>query len=168
MPRANYKHSQETKDKISKSNTGKVFPYKPRPSMLGKIPWNKGLTKRYHKQHNDESRRWSNNNPERRTEQALRSTLKQKYGMTLEDYRQLEKIQGGKCAICKNIPTPRVDKTGRSRARLDVDHCHLTNTNRALLCDTCNRGLGQIKESLQNLKNAVAYLEHWDIICEQI
>ena len=47
------KHSEETKEKIRQHNlknprrywTGKKRPYKSRPSMKGKEPWNKGLTK---------------------------------------------------------------------------------------------------------------------------
>lgn len=36
MVRKNYKHSEETKRKIGKANS---------KSLLGNIPWNKGLTK---------------------------------------------------------------------------------------------------------------------------
>lgn len=56
------------------------------------------------------------------------------------------------CAICKK------HKSNFTRA-LAVDHCHTTGKIRGLLCTNCNRALGNIKDSIDNLKNAIEYLE---------
>lgn len=57
-----------------------------------------------------------------------RSKLRQKYGLTLEDYDKMLNSQNGVCFICKE----------RKRRRLAVDHDHSTGRIRGLLCDVCN------------------------------
>lgn len=57
----------------------------------------------------------------------------------------------GVCAICKRPET--INKS------LAVDHCHLTNTIRGLLCTNCNIALGKMGDSIEILKSAIAYLE---------
>ncbi len=54
--------------------------------------------------------------------------------------------QGGLCAICVKAPTGH------------VDHCLETGRVRALLCSTCNGGLGQVKDDLDVLRAAAAYV----------
>lgn len=57
-------------------------------------------------------------------------TLKQRYGITREQYAALAAAQGHACAMCGK---------SRDRARpLVVDHCHETNAVRGLLCTYCN------------------------------
>ena len=43
--------------------------------------------------------------------------------------------------------------------QLVVDHCHKTGKIRGLICDSCNVGLGRFKDNIDNLKNAIKYLE---------
>ena len=62
--------------------------------------------------------------------------LKQRYGITLEDYECMQTAQGGTCAICDSPPEP--DKV------LVVDHDHATDKVRGLLCRRCNISLGAI------------------------
>lgn len=76
--------------------------------------------------------------------------LAHKFGITLDEYRTRLEAQGGVCAICHNTCS-----SGRSLA---VDHDHETGKVRGLLCGVCNRGLGNFADSVQNLRNAVAYL----------
>ena len=76
--------------------------------------------------------------------------LKSKYGITSKEKNVLLQKQNNKCKIClvefSNI-TP------------NVDHCHITNEVRGILCGPCNRGLGIFKDNIKLLTKAVKYLE---------
>ena len=78
--------------------------------------------------------------------------IRHRYGLEWEQYLDMYESQDKKCAICKS-----------SLELLDgstcVDHCHTTGKIRGLLCNLCNRGLGQFKERLDLLKEAVKYVE---------
>jgi hypothetical protein len=60
--------------------------------------------------------------------------------------------QDFKCAIC-SVHLSDVKKS------FAVDHDHATGKVRGLLCDLCNRALGQFKDNIDNLKAAINYLE---------
>lgn len=62
--------------------------------------------------------------------------------------QQLNEKFGNVCGIC--------DKDGH----LMLDHCHTTGKIRGLLCNNCNLGLGNFKDSLDLLDRAKRYLEH--------
>lgn len=83
---------------------------------------------------------------------------KKKYGIEYEDFLKLEKLQDNKCAICKEEESVVDPRLGNSR-KLNVDHCHITGKVRGLLCYRCNRGLGNFKDSLERLSNAVKYIQ---------
>lgn len=70
-----------------------------------------------------------------------------KYGMQAGDFDELEKNQGGVCAICKKA------------ARLCVDHCHETGVVRGLLCDLCNRAVGGFRNDSAVARAAADYIE---------
>ena len=79
-----------------------------------------------------------------------------KFGITPEQYDAMLKEQGGVCAICRE------PETGRNRAgavSLAVDHDHETGLVRGLLCNTCNRGIGLLKDRPDILRSALQYLE---------
>lgn len=76
---------------------------------------------------------------------------KWKYGITQDQFESLLEKQGGGCGVCK-----RADP-GKHTWR--VDHDHLTGKVRGVLCGTCNSGLGHFKDSPENLRNAIAYLD---------
>ena len=67
----------------------------------------------------------------RRTEKYRQS----RYEITIKDYDLLMRDQNNCCAICGRPQ----EVLSRS---LSVDHNHLTNEVRGLLCDKCNLGLG--------------------------
>ena len=74
--------------------------------------------------------------------------LKQKYGLTLDEYDTMMTNQKGGCAICND-----------GAKRLHVDHCHKTGAVRGLLCSNCNTSLGKFGDNVETLRNAVRYLE---------
>lgn len=80
--------------------------------------------------------------------------LKSLYGITLEQYDSLLKLQNGYCAICQRPETRRL----RGKVRpLAVDHDHETGRVRGLLCGHCNSGIGYFKENPRLLKVAAGY-----------
>lgn len=81
--------------------------------------------------------------------------LHTRYGIEPGTYAKMLQAQDGVCAICGT------DKMG-SKSRFDVDHSHVTNKVRALLCNPCNRGLGNFMEDPVLLEKAAAYMRKWD------
>lgn len=79
--------------------------------------------------------------------------LKSKYNMTREEHNRLLVAQNHKCAICG------IDEKEAVKQKLYVDHCHTTGKVRELLCHGCNASLGLMKESIQTLTKAIAYLD---------
>jgi len=72
---------------------------------------------------------------------------------TKEDYETLLVKQQGVCAICKNE-----ERRKDVKIRLSVDHCHITNKVRGLLCGNCNRAIGLLKDDPSLLIQASKYL----------
>jgi hypothetical protein len=62
-------------------------------------------------------------------------------------------FQNHKCAICG------IDEKEAVKQKLYVDHCHTTGNIRELLCHSCNAALGLMKDSIQILTKAIAYLD---------
>ena len=81
--------------------------------------------------------------------QFRKNNFKFKYGITLEQYHELLKIQNNVCAICL--------KPDKSK-NLAVDHCHQSNKIRGLLCSKCNRALGYFHDDPILLTKAADYL----------
>lgn len=97
------------------------------------------------------SKRARNRNKERYSLNSRKTHLKNKYGLSIEEFSILLETQNYKCKICKIL---------FSDTRLPtVDHSHKTGKVRAVLCNSCNTGLGMLKDSLANLLSAVEYLE---------
>ncbi len=96
------------------------------------------------------SRTWRSRQPPEKLRASYRkSALKTRYGLTPDDLATMQHEQGGRCAICG------------SQVALAVDHCHATGVVRALLCGSCNGGLGLFRDSVSRLESAIAYLhEH--------
>jgi hypothetical protein len=86
--------------------------------------------------------------PERRRSVVL----KNKYGITGEQFEQMLIAQNNKCKICQSTdPGP--------KGVFAVDHCHRTNKVRGLLCYLCNIGLGSFRDNVDFLNSAVTYLK---------
>jgi hypothetical protein len=106
------------------------------------VPWVDKETKRL------ANLRWKAKNPGHWRDRQLRK----KYGISWAEYQALFARQGGLCAICGT------DKPG-GRGLMAVDHDHKTGQIRGLLCNLCNRGLGQFRDNAKTLRNAAEYLE---------
>jgi hypothetical protein len=78
------------------------------------------------------------------------NALSRRYGVTIEQYEEIVRRQGGACAICGETPTDR---------SLSVDHCHSTGRVRGACCDLCNRSLGMMRDNPTLLRRAADYLE---------
>lgn len=130
---------REAKRRYKKSEKGKATEKRYRESELGK----KSIKRAY-----DKSYRLR---PER-LEQMFKSRLKRKYGLTLDDYKNILAEQKECCSICK------VNQSNFNK-KLAVDHCHKTGKVRGLLCQFCNQGLGNFKDNKQLLDLAIKYLE---------
>ena len=78
--------------------------------------------------------------------------LKDKFGITPEEYERLLYIQNYRCAICEK-------KQLHVRRRLAVDHDHKTGKIRGLLCTGCNPALGGFGDNPETLRRAAYYLE---------
>jgi hypothetical protein len=77
--------------------------------------------------------------------------IKQRYGLTKEQYNEMFMKQDGKCAICKKHQTELTKS-------LCVDHDHKTGAVRGLLCYSCNTILGQADDNIVLLQAAINYL----------
>jgi hypothetical protein len=75
--------------------------------------------------------------------------LKRTFGISLKDYDKMFDRQGGVCAICGREPV---------KQRLCVDHDHVTEEIRGLLCRPCNLILGNACDDVSILNNAIKYL----------
>ena len=84
--------------------------------------------------------------------------LKHVFGITIEQYEAMEKAQKNLCAICDREETS-INHSSKKRSRLSIDHCHITNKVRGLLCGNCNRTLGLMRDSIELLENAIKYLK---------
>ena len=111
----------------------------------------------YHFAHREKkialSANWYRENPSKNKN----SRLLKRYGITLEQYNQMSSSQNGVCAICQEAETSK-DKSGKIRD-LAVDHCHSTGKVRGLLCNRCNHGIGKLRDSIDVLLDAAAYIQ---------
>lgn len=87
---------------------------------------------------------------EERKEVNFAGSLRRKYGITVEEWSRLLKLQNNKCLICD---------TSLTRKNIHVDHSHKTDLVRGLLCFSCNTAIGKFRDSIEYLKKAIKYLE---------
>ncbi len=78
--------------------------------------------------------------------------LKKIHGLSTEQHRDMWDNQEGLCAICK------VQLSSLSNKAIHIDHCHVTQKVRGILCCSCNWGLGHFRDSVLYLDSAKRYL----------
>ena len=81
---------------------------------------------------------------------------KRVYGLSIKEYLDIAERQSFVCAICGQENFPMKDC---STGLLVVDHDHITDEVRGLLCHNCNRALGLLKDNTEVLSSAINYLE---------
>lgn len=62
-----------------------------------------------------------------------------KYKLKLIDYLDMYNAQSGKCSICNS-----------DTSDMFIDHCHISNNVRALVCRDCNTNLGFLDRMIKN------------------
>lgn len=79
-------------------------------------------------------------------QKRVNSLLKRKYGITVEDWDEFFRIQGGRCGIC--------GKHFSSDSRfIHTDHDHQTQKVRGLLCLSCNTKLDWYLENQEAIED---------------
>jgi len=91
-------------------------------------------------------------NKSRYNDQSRRQRLRDRFGLTIEEYNTLLDSQNGLCKICGE------KKLAKNQTRMGVDHCHDTGTIRGILCNNCNTALGYFNDSVDLLSNAIKYI----------
>jgi hypothetical protein len=107
----------------------------------------------------DAQRRRRKADPDKYREMGKLSERRRKvkrYGLTQESYAQMWTDQDKQCAICKVKEAPH----GRF---WHTDHCHTTGKVRGILCHHCNLMLGNARDSITNLENAISYLKETNV-----
>jgi hypothetical protein len=89
------------------------------------------------------ARKYRKNHPQRR-----RFIQAPKRGTTKQAAEEKLIEQGNRCAICfeEFLKTPH------------IDHCHVSNKFRGLLCRACNHMLGNARDDISVLQSAISYL----------
>lgn len=101
---------------------------------------------------------WAQNNPDKVKKSIQKYTKKngpklaldrrlKRYGITLDKYNEMVDSQNGTCVICNCVPN-----------KLVIDHSHVTNKVRELLCISCNAALGQVKENENTMMSMLSYI----------
>jgi hypothetical protein len=104
-------------------------------------------------------REWGKRNPDAIKRADRKKTLKARYGISIEQYDAILKAQNGGCGVCGR-PERTVQRAGSPIQNLAVDHDHETKRIRGLLCQPCNRALGNMGDSLEGVMRFVDYLRH--------
>lgn len=101
-----------------------------------------------------EARKWRANNRERSRDHMLKTH----YGLPIGTYTEMLAKQNGLCAIC-GTDTPK-----GAGQRFHVDHDHNTGEIRALLCNSCNVGIGHFHHEVKLLENAISYVTKHSLV----
>lgn len=121
-----------------------------------KSSWCKDCRHQYYEMHKDtclqKAKEWYKQNKKKHSETARKSHLMRKFGMTVDQYNEIFLKQNSKCYICH------VNKPG-GNGYWHLDHNHITNQVRKILCHNCNMLVGHSKENVAILHKTILYLQ---------
>jgi hypothetical protein len=87
------------------------------------------------------------------------------YGITLDERRAIFESQNGCCASCGDKLQAK-GRSGRIKKEVvigDLDHDHKTSRIRGILCGSCNRALGLLRDEPQRIEKLLRYsIEHYE------
>lgn len=89
------------------------------------------------------------------SEKYRRYNLSRNYGLSVAEFERMRSTQQGRCAICRSLPD-------YPHGVLVVDHCHLRDRVRQLLCNNCNTAIGLLRDNPITAAQLVAYLLRHD------
>lgn len=144
---------QYSKAKL-KDGTTAIYEAWATPEVFAKLQAEKGKWYRNNRErHLKKGKARRKADPIKTKNERRREHLKNKYGITPEDYYTLLRAQNERCAICGTT-----EALGRCGVFV-VDHCHKTERVRALLCSRCNLTIGKMGDCPTLLRKAADYLE---------
>lgn len=94
-----------------------------------------------------DQKRWRDEHPERFKDIGR----KRRYGIPHGWYAETLATQNGKCAACGVLQT-------EGKGTFHIDHCHVTNKVRALLCHNCNLAVGHLHNDPEIAEAVKQYL----------
>lgn len=95
------------------------------------------------------SRLWRKANPKKADLIRIRAWLKSRYGISLDEKKEMFRLQKNRCAICRK-------RLGWAEGK--VDHNHKTKKVRGILCNSCNFMLGFARDDIKILRFGINYL----------
>ena len=78
--------------------------------------------------------------------------------ITQPEFEKFLSLQDEKCPICKKV-FDKINVRHRVANQAVVDHCHVTNKIRGLLCSSCNFAIGHFDKIPNAVHNLTLYLE---------
>jgi len=115
--------------------------------------------KDYYRKHPEKRKEESKNRRTKNPEKERKMVTKSRYGLTKEEIQIFSMAQRGVCDICGKPETMKYQGIVKL---LSIDHNHLTNKVRGVLCQSCNSVLGYAKADTNGtdiLLRAISYLE---------
>ena len=101
------------------------------------------------------SKEWALNNPERSRLLKLKSYLRRKYNITVEEFEKRKKAQQNRCLICEKVFV--------LSSQTHVDHNHSTKKVRGILCTRCNFIVGMVENEGDIILKSIEYIKRHEL-----
>ena len=114
--------------------------------------YQKKYRKLHKKEHIEYNRKYRKNNRKKLNFDNKWKNIFDRHGITIEQYNDIFIKQNGCCDICGTHQS-------MLKRNLAVDHCHVSNVNRGLLCQKCNNAIGLLNDSVDLIEKCKIYLQ---------